>query len=163
VDVLGVPDADPAFVLAQLLMGIALLAIVSGCCVAVWRKPEAATLLRGMALVLIWGWLLSATPHPWYLTWCLPFLLFAGRRSYFLLTATAFVYYLRFWMEYRALESGPAAVEITLARFDYGFVWLEYVPFLLLLTWEHLNWPATALPAYSGPCGPGSGADPKTS
>ncbi len=139
VKVLGVPNADPAFVLTQLVMGSILLIIVLGWCVAVVRRPDETTLLRGMALVLVWGWLLSATPHPWYLMWSLPFLLFTGRRSWFLLTVTAFVYYLRFWMEYQALEFGPGAVESALARFDYEVVWVEYLPVLMWVMYEKMQ------------------------
>lgn len=133
---LGAAQAEPAFLITQLLMGAIVLFLVATWGTRAYRRPDADTLLRGMALVLAWGWLLSAAAHPWYLTWCLPFLIFEARRSWFLLTGSAFVYYVRFWMEYRALGGGHAAVASALERFDYGVVWLEYAPFFAALLLE---------------------------
>ncbi|RUL87953.1 hypothetical protein [Tautonia sociabilis] len=131
------PDRhEPAFLLAQAVMGLVLMALVARWCVRVARRPGPEELLRSVALVLVWGWLLSSTPHPWYLTWCIPFLVFERRRSWFLLPGLAMAYYLRFALEYHALGGGEAAVEAALHRFDYGAVWWEYLPFFAALLAE---------------------------
>jgi hypothetical protein len=133
------PNRSPAFLLAQGLMGLVLLGLTLRWAWQVWRSPEPAPLLRGAFLTLAWGWLLSAAPNPWYLLWCLPFMLFAGRLSWFLLPGFSLLYYLRFWMEYQAW-SDPAAVAAARMTFDYGIIWLEYLPCLLLLFVESF-WP----------------------
>ncbi|MHB1561979.1 MAG: hypothetical protein ACYC61_31410, partial [Isosphaeraceae bacterium] len=132
----GAWDADPAFLVAQGVMGAIVAAIAIAWGVRVYRTPLSVLLLRGIGLVLAWSWLLCSTPHPWYLTWSLPFLVFAGRRSWFLLPALALIYYLRFSMEYQAAPGGLPAVENAFESFDYGVVWLEYVPFLAFLALE---------------------------
>ncbi len=132
----GSPDAEPAFLLTEGVMGAIVGWIVLGWGVRVLRRPEPLILLRGIGLVLAWGWLLSSTPHPWYLTWSLPFLIFAGRQSWFLLPGLVFIYYLRFFMEYQALPGGLPAVEQAIESFDYGVVWLEYTPFFAAFAFE---------------------------
>ena len=92
----GAPDAEPAFLLTQGLMALIVGAIGITCAVSVFKTPKPQALLRSTALILAWGWLLSSTSHPWYLTRRLPFLVFEGRRSWFLLTGLALIYYLRF-------------------------------------------------------------------
>jgi hypothetical protein len=62
-------------------------------------------------------------------------MLFDGKRSWFLLPGVALLYYVRFWLEYQAWGN-PTAVAAARATFDYGLIWLEYLPFLLLLTVE---------------------------
>jgi hypothetical protein len=130
------PGADPSFMLTQAVMGGIVGTIVLAWSCRVWRSPRPRVLLRGFGLILVWGWLLSSTPHPWYLTWSLPFLVFEGRRSWFLLPGLVFIYYLRFWFEYRALDGGPDAVASSLERFDYGMIWLEFLPFLTAIALE---------------------------
>jgi hypothetical protein len=130
------PEAEPAFLLTQLLMGGIVASITLAWSYQVFRTPRPRVLLRGFGLVLVWGWLLSSTPHPWYLTWSLPFLVFEGRRSWFLLPGLLLLSYLRFWFEYQALDGGPEAVGLALDRFDYGLIWFEYVPFFAALALE---------------------------
>ncbi len=141
--VVGASGAKPAFLLTQAVMGAALATIGLIWAVRVFRAPEPLVLLRGTALILAWGWLLSSTPHPWYLTWSLPFLVFAERRSWFLLTGLALMYYLRFHLEYQAAPGGQAAIDRAFDAFDCGFVWLEFGPFftaLALETWRDRKW-----------------------
>src|SRR5262249_32110714 len=66
---------------------------------------------------------------PWYLIWCLPFMVFAGRRSWFLLPGLVLFYYARFWFEAHGTTGN---VDV----FDYGLVWLEYMPFFVALALE---------------------------
>jgi len=135
----GESGPEPAFLLTQALMGTILVMLIARWTIRTYRDSRPETLLRGVALSLVWGWLLSATPHPWYLTWSLPFLVFEGRRSWFLLSGLAFAYYLRYWLEYQALPGGPPAIEAALERFDYGIVWFEYLPFFAALALESLR------------------------
>jgi hypothetical protein len=139
---LDIPDAEPAFLLTQGVMGTIFATIALAWAVRVFRTPEPCVLLRGTALVLAWGWLLSSTPHPWYLTWSLPFLVFARRRSWFLLPGLAPIYYLRFHLEYQAAPGGLSAINDAFHTFDYGVVWFEFGPFLAALaveTWRGWN------------------------
>jgi len=124
---------DPSFLTTQIVMG----ALVAGLSLFwAWRvlcQPDPELLLRGVGHVLAWGWLLSSTPHPWYLIWSLPFLVFVPQRSWFLMTGLVFLYYLRFWFEYQASTLGLEAVENSLDRFDHEFICFEYVPFFTVL------------------------------
>jgi len=70
--------------------------------------------------------LLSPTQFPWYWLWLLPLLAVRPSPGLLVLTATLPLYYLRF----RFAALGQAA------WFDYGVVWLEYVPVWILLAWE---------------------------
>lgn len=67
--------------------------------------------------------LLSPAQFPWYYIWLVPLLSLRPRRSLLLLTALLPLYYLRFYCDAR----GSADL------FDYGIVWLEYVPVWILL------------------------------
>jgi hypothetical protein len=123
--------AIPAKLAALALMSLILLGICAREAWRVWRQPEPMPVLAGVFRVLAWGWLLSSTQNPWYLLWALPFMVFDGRRSWFLLTGLAFIYYLRFWLEYHDSD-----VSAAYATFDFGLVWLEYVPFFVCLLCE---------------------------
>lgn len=70
--------------------------------------------------------LLSPTQFPWYWLWLLPLLAIRPSPGLLVLTATLPLYYLRF----RFAALGHAA------WFDYGIVWLEYLPAWTLLAWE---------------------------
>jgi hypothetical protein len=121
--------SDPALVLTQMLMALILMGLILRWAWKVYRQPEPEALLRAVLLTLAWSWLLSAAQNPWYLLWCLPFMVFAGRRSWFLLPGLVLLYYVRFWIEAHD-TSGTTDV------FDFGWVWLEYVPFFLALALE---------------------------
>jgi hypothetical protein len=128
-------EADPAFLLTQLLMGTILLGLCLRWAWGIYKQPEPQALLRGVFLTLAWGWLLSSAQNPWYLLWCLPFMVFARHRSWFLLLGLAFLYYLRFWLEYQATGT-DASSQAARAAFDFQVVWLEYLPFFLALLVE---------------------------
>jgi len=124
----------PAFVLTQALMGT----ILAGLCLRwawrVYRVPTPEELLRGTFLTLAWGWLLSSAQNPWYLLWSLPFMVFAGRRSWFLLPGLVLVYYVRFWLDGRSWQERPLS--------EAELMWVEYPPFFLALALE--SWRARA-------------------
>lgn len=66
---------------------------------------------------------LSPTQFPWYYLWMVPLLAIRPAWSLLLLSALLPLYYLRFYFNARH------QVEI----FDYGIVWLEYIPVWVLL------------------------------
>jgi hypothetical protein len=124
--------ADAGYLMTMLVMGLIMMAIGLVQCVQVLRRPEPLQLLRGCFLVIAWGWLLSSTQNPWYVLWCLPLMVFACGRAWFLMPALALLYYLRFWLWYRS----PDAPHEAWALFDYGLVWLEHLPVLFAVTLE---------------------------
>jgi hypothetical protein len=86
--------------------------------------------------------LLSPAQFPWYYTWLVPLLAVRPRFSLLLLTVLLPLYYLRYHLAARG------HVEL----FDYGVVWLEYVPVWCLLIYEAWQQrrrptPVTASPA----------------
>lgn len=83
-------------------------------------------LCRRCLLVVTALFLLSPTQFPWYYLWVLPFLVIEPRFSLMLLTALLPLYYLRFFFNARDI----------VGVFDYGIVWLEFVPVWCLLIWE---------------------------
>ena len=128
-------DKKVAFLLTQGLMGLVLTALVLRLAVGVYRRPTRRRLLRAAFLTLGWAWLMTSAANPWYLLWGLPLLVFAGRRAWWLLPGLALGYYVRFWMEYQAAgteDSLRAAHDL----FDFGIVWLEYLPFFALFAVE---------------------------
>jgi alpha-1,6-mannosyltransferase len=70
--------------------------------------------------------LLSPTQFPWYYLWLLPFLAVRPTNSLMLLTALLPLFYLRFYF----LDIDKVGI------FDYGVVWLEFGPTLILLARE---------------------------
>ncbi len=76
--------------------------------------------------------LLSPAQFPWYYTWLVLFLVVAPNPALLLLTALLPLYYLRFYLDFRDQAR----------LFDYGIVWLEYLPVWLLLArqwWLHVR------------------------
>ncbi|QDV20597.1 hypothetical protein Pan153_52730 [Gimesia panareensis] len=57
--------------------------------------------LHFVFLTLAWFWVCLPTLNPWYWTWVVPFLPFAKRRSWFLVSGLLFLYYSRFWFDYQ--------------------------------------------------------------
>ncbi|MGE3804693.1 MAG: hypothetical protein AB7K24_08490 [Gemmataceae bacterium] len=126
---------DPAFGLTQLLMATLLLSVCALGAFAAYRRPEPETAVRGVFLTLFWGWMFASTQNPWYLLWSLPFMVFAGQRSYFLMPGLVLLYYVRFWLEYHAAPTDTGPTEAW-NYFDFTLVWFEYLPFLLALMAE---------------------------
>jgi hypothetical protein len=80
-------------------------------------------------IVVAVTFLLSPTQFPWYYTWVVPFLVICPRASLLVLNALIFLYYVRFYFK--------AHNDVDL--FDYGIVWVEYVPVWCLLIWEWMR------------------------
>jgi hypothetical protein len=128
-EALGLPlKTNPAFLLTQMLMGLALGVLCGRWAGQVLEKPEPLRFLRAAFLTLAWGWLLSSAQNPWYLLWCLPLMLFAGRVSWFLLTGLVWLYYARFWLDALPWDRRPLT--------EGDVAWLEFAPFLLALAVE---------------------------
>jgi alpha-1,6-mannosyltransferase len=81
---------------------------------------------RRSLLVLAALFFLSPVQFPWYYAWLLPFLVLQPRGSLLLLTALLPLYYLRYFF----LARGQVHI------FDYGIVWVEYLPVWVLLLRE---------------------------
>ena len=104
------------------------MAVTAGVVLGLARKP----LIDGLDLCnrCLWAlailFLLSPAQFPWYYVGLIPFLAIRPRVSLLLLTALLPLYYLRYFF----LARGQAAI------FDYGIVWLEFLPVWTLLAWE---------------------------
>ncbi|MGH7143913.1 MAG: TIGR04283 family arsenosugar biosynthesis glycosyltransferase, partial [Planctomycetota bacterium] len=83
-------------------------------------------LIIGALVVTAALFLVSPTQFPWYFLWILPLLALRPVWSLLALTMTLPLYYLRF----------PLAAQGHAAWFDYGLVWVEYIPIWLLLAIE---------------------------
>jgi hypothetical protein len=70
--------------------------------------------------------MLSPTQFPWYYIWLLPFLVVRPTNSLMLMTAMLPLFYLRFY--FMAINKEEV--------FDYGVVWIEFGPTLILLARE---------------------------
>jgi hypothetical protein len=106
------------------------------------KSNEPAELFERCLLAVAAVFLLSPTQYPWYYTWMIPFLAIRPRTSLLLLTATLPLYYLRFYFDAR----GKAGI------FDYGIVWLEYVPVwcMIIAEWHKKRRAAAALAPAEG-------------
>jgi hypothetical protein len=89
-----------------------------------YRRPDdPVELCRRSLLIVAVLFLFSPAQFPWYYTWILPLLAIQPRLSLLLLTVTLPLYYLRFFFDTRQNAD----------IFDYGIVWLEYIPVCCLL------------------------------
>ncbi len=70
--------------------------------------------------------MLSPTQFSWYWLWMLPLLVTTSSPGLLILTATLPLYYLRFYLK--------AVGHVQ--WFDYGVVWIEFGPALVLLAWQ---------------------------
>jgi hypothetical protein len=91
--------------------------------VASWRtttKTGTADFLRRVFTVVAVLFLVSPVGFPWYFVWCLPLLVFADRRAWFLLPALLGLYYLSFWFAYRDPGGGVAAFDRWVLSAEFG-------------------------------------------
>lgn len=89
------------------------------------NNSRAMAFVQTSFLTIAWFWLLSPTQNPWYWCWALPFVPFARQRTWYLMSAITLLYYLRF--NYH----GPDITD-----FDFLIPFIEFVPFLLILSVE---------------------------
>jgi len=111
------------------------LVIVAALWVALWLNRRAAgdadALCTRFLLLAAAVFLLSPAQFPWYYTWLVPFLVLTPSPALMLLTFLLPLYYSRFYLDFRGQSQ----------LFDYGIVWLEYLPVWLMLACEW--WRAT--------------------
>ncbi len=115
---------DHAQLLARATVGAILLTIL----LYLLRRSTAGPdpLIRNATILTAALFLLSPTQFPWYYLWLLPLLTFKPVWSLLALSVVLPAYYLRFYFE----AIGHAA------WYDYGVVWIEFVPIWLWLAWE---------------------------
>ena len=134
---LPVGETKAAFHLARALTGSVFVFIVA---LLLWRarsSDDPATWLRVAFLTLAWFWLLSPTQNPWYWTWALPLVMFAGSRAWLAVSGLTMIYYLRFWLSYHWPEEPLLGTPYAgAALFDLVVTWIEFGPWLLWLAWE---------------------------
>lgn len=124
------PVPEATFLTARAFTLILFMAIVAVLLVGAVRENEAQSWLRVSFLTLAWFWALAPTLNPWYWTWVLPLLPFAGRRVWMMVSLLVLAYYLRFWVVYHFASS-------TVLDSDYrgeDFFHFVVVPI------EHLLW-----------------------
>lgn len=95
--------------------------------VLIFKKTYSENQIYRQGLFIISAiFLLSPTQFPWYYIWLLPFLTIQPKFSLLALTPLLSLYYLRYY--FAALGN--------VQLFDYGIVWLEFIPIWILLIWE---------------------------
>ena len=98
------------------------------------RNINHARLLCAAFLSLAWFWLLLPTMNPWYWIWAMPLLPFARHRTWLLMSGFVCIYYVRFWfINSLNLQFVPGTMYSGPQFFQYVVVWLEYLPWCLLL------------------------------
>lgn len=90
------------------------------------QTHDGQELARRLMLIVAALFLLSPAQFPWYYVWLVPFLALSPSFALLALTAVLPCYYLRFYFDARD----------QVALFDYGIVWLEYLPIVTLLIVE---------------------------
>ncbi len=102
-----------------------------------WRarnQVNAKEWLSSVFSTLAWFWVLSPTLNPWYWTWALPFILFTRHKTWHLMSVIVFVYYLRFWFAYQWGDQPVLGTRyLGEAFFHFVVVWIEHLPWMLLL------------------------------
>jgi alpha-1,6-mannosyltransferase len=86
-------------------------------------------LLSNCLIIIAAAFLISPTQFPWYFVWLIPFLALKPKISLLILTALLPLYYLRFYLEPRG----------NIELFNYGIVWIEFVPVWALLISDWLK------------------------
>ena len=134
---LPVGETEAAFHLARALTGSAFVFIGALLLRRVGSSGDPAAWLRVAFLTLAWLWLLCPTQNPWYWTWALPLVMFAGSRAWLAVSGLTMIYYLRFWLSYHWPEQPLLGTPYAgAALFDLVVTWIEFGPWFLWLTWE---------------------------
>jgi hypothetical protein len=115
---------------AQFISRITVLVILTLAIIFMLKKQTEKTglgIFKGSLIILTTLFFISPTQFPWYFVWVIPFLAIRPNLPLLLLTALLPFYYLRFYFEQKGM----------LPVFNYGIVWLEFIPvwILLILQW----------------------------
>ena len=125
-----------AFLITRAVTSFLHLAIALFLAARTWNaRPK--DLPRYAFLCIAWFWLLLPTLNPWYWIWAMPLLPFVRLKSWLLLSGCVAIYYLRFTLQndygnFRIFDTGYRGANF----FHYVVVWLEYLPFWILLLLE---------------------------
>lgn len=128
------PIPEATFLTARV---ITLLVFSAVAAVLLWRasrRNQDEIWLRTVFLTVAWFWVLTPTLNPWYWTWALPFLPFAGRRAWTGVSLLVLAYYLRFWLLYQFPETevlgtsyrGEPFFHFVVAPLEHG-LWLIWL------------------------------------
>lgn len=140
------PIPEATFLTARIITLLLFAAIVAG---LLWRascRNQDEFWLRTVFLTIAWFWVFAPTLNPWYWTWALPFLPFAGRRAWTAVSLLVLAYYFRFWLLYQIPESEVLGTGYQGEQFFHFVVApLEHSLWLLCLLTEsllfHQVWP----------------------
>lgn len=123
----GWEEASAGHIAARAMVGT----VVVGWALWCARTPPAdlGDMARRACSIVAVLFLLSPTQFPWYALWMLPFLALTPSFPLLVLSATLPLYYLRFPMKAAGIVQ----------FFDWGIVWIEYTPTLVLLVWQVLR------------------------
>lgn len=117
---------EHAWQIARLVAG-GLVLLVMGWCLRYHKdRPASERLVNSLTAVTLALFLLSPTQFPWYFLWVLPLMVFVPLWSVLWFTVTLPLYYLRFTMDAHGQSWW----------YDYGVIWIEFVPIWLGLAWE---------------------------
>lgn len=131
------PISEATFLVARILSILLYGVIVAGILWRAVRRDDQEFWLRTVFLTLAWFWALAPTQNPWYWTWAMPFLPFAGRRTWRLVSLLVLAYYLRFWLLYQFPDANVAGTNYQGEQFfHYVVAPLEHGLWMTLLIME---------------------------
>ncbi len=134
------PVSEATFLTARIITMVLFGVLVVGMLWCAVQRNEQDFWLRTVFLTLAWFWVLAPTQNPWYWTWALPFLPFAGRRTWCLVSLLALAYYLRFWLLYQFPDANVAGTGYQGEEFFHFVVApLEHGFWMLLLLGESMT------------------------
>ncbi len=133
------PIPEATFLTARVITLLMFVAIAAGLLRRAVRRNEDEFWLRTVFLTIAWFWVLAPTLNPWYWTWAIPFLPFAGRRAWSGVALLVLAYYLRFWLLYQFPDAELLGTSYRGEQFfHYVVAPLEHGIWLLWLTAESL-------------------------
>ena len=107
-------------------VGVGLLTALVASLVSLRARVEDHSVVFAFLLITACVFALSPTQFPWYYTWVVAFLVLRSCFALVLLTPLLSLYYTRFYFDARDQVDW----------FDFGVVWLEYIPVWLAILWQ---------------------------
>ncbi len=134
----GIDPLRLPFLVTRATTGCVFIVLQICFCLLVYRNAE--RVLEFSFLILAWFWLLAPTQNPWYWTWAVFFVPFSRNRLWLVMSGLTLIYYFRFWFLYHGGEVEVFGTPLRGVQFfDFVIVFLEFGPFLLLLTLSSLR------------------------